>query len=58
MENNTIKKGSKGTLVKILQKYLSLAEDGIFGAITEEAVKDFQKRHGLTVDGSRTQYLG
>lgn len=51
MENNTIKKGSKGTSVKILQKYLSLAEDGIFGAITEEAVKDFQKRHGLTVDG-------
>ncbi|EAW38868.1 peptidoglycan-binding protein [Lyngbya sp. PCC 8106] len=28
-----------------------LVEDGIFGATTEAAVKEFQKKSGLTVDG-------
>ena len=48
---NTIKKGSQGNDVKYLQTYLHLMPDGIFGPLTEEAVKDFQKSHGLTVDG-------
>lgn len=47
----TLKLGSKGSDVKILQTKLNLIADGIFGKITEEAVKDFQKLHGLTVDG-------
>lgn len=45
------KKGSKGEIVKQIQKALNLYPDGIFGSITEEAVKAFQKKHGLTVDG-------
>jgi predicted chitinase/peptidoglycan hydrolase-like protein with peptidoglycan-binding domain len=40
--------------VRRWQKLLGFSEkdqDGIFGAITEEAVKMFQRRHGLTVTG-------
>lgn len=47
----TLKLGSKGNEVKILQNKLNLIEDGIFGPITEEAVKDFQKRNNLIADG-------
>ena len=47
----TLKKGSKSEEVKTLQKHLNLAQDGIFGDITQEAVKAFQKAHNLTVDG-------
>lgn len=46
-----LKKGSKGEDVKKLQRFLHLYEDGVFGPITEEAVKVFQKSHGLTMDG-------
>lgn len=46
-----LKKGNRGEDVKVLQKLLYLKEDGIFGDLTEEAVKDFQKANGLTVDG-------
>ncbi len=45
------KKGSKGEVVKQIQKALHLYPDGIFGSLTEEAVKEFQKDNGLTVDG-------
>ena len=37
--------------MKRLQAALNLVQDGIFGAITEEAVKAFQKAHGLVPDG-------
>jgi len=47
----TIKKGSTGDDVKTLQSSLHLVTDGIFGRITEEAVKDFQKKNGLKADG-------
>lgn len=47
----TLKKGSKGEEVKTLQSKLNLIADGIFGPITEEAVKAFQKANGLTADG-------
>src|SRR3954468_23611069 len=43
-----------GDAVRRLQKLLGFPEaeqDGIFGARTEEAVKQFQRRHGLTVTG-------
>lgn len=47
----TVKLGSRGEDVKVLQKKLNLSADGIFGPLTEEAVKAFQKANGLTVDG-------
>lgn len=46
-----LKKGSRGNDVKTLQRLLHLYEDGIFGALTEEAVKEFQEAHGLVADG-------
>ena len=46
-----LSKGSRGELVKRLQAALNLVQDGIFGAVTEEAVKAFQKTHGLVPDG-------
>lgn len=45
------KKGDKGTKVRVIQRLLNLIPDGIYGALTEEAVKDFQEQHGLKVDG-------
>ena len=45
------KKGSRGEIVKQIQKALHLLPDGIFGQLTEDAVKTFQRIHGLTPDG-------
>ena len=46
-----LKLGSIGNEVKALQEKLNLKADGIFGPLTEEAVKDFQRSNGLKVDG-------
>ena len=54
-----LKNGSSGDAVKTLQENLlrlgyalpRYGADGKFGSETEEAVKAFQKAHGLTVDG-------
>jgi hypothetical protein len=46
-----LKKGSKGESVKTLQEFLKLTADGDFGTKTEAAVKEWQKSHGLMVDG-------
>lgn len=46
-----LKLGSRGNEVKALQEKLNLRADGIFGPLTEEAVKDFQRSNGLEVDG-------
>ncbi|MBQ3484962.1 MAG: peptidoglycan-binding protein [Clostridia bacterium] len=52
-----VQMGSQGTTVKNVQKrlkelgYLTGSADGAFGKKTEEAVKAFQKRNGLTADG-------
>lgn len=46
-----LKLGSRSNEVKALQEKLNLKADGIFGPITEEAVKDFQRSNGLEVDG-------
>lgn len=47
----TIKKGDRGDDVKTLQKALKIDADGVFGPLTEKAVKDFQKSKGLDADG-------
>lgn len=47
----TYKKGDKGEMVKQIQRALHLLPDGIFGKITEEAVRAFQAENGLKVDG-------
>lgn len=53
----SLKKGSKGNNVKLLQMFLNwalntkLSIDGVFGANTEKAVKQFQKLVGITIDG-------
>ena len=52
----TLRKGAKGELVTQLQDLLykdgfDLEVDGIFGPITLKRVKEFQKKHGLVVDG-------
>ncbi len=52
----TLKYGSTGEQVKELQAALNrhgynLTVDGVFGAKTSTAVKDFQTRKGLVVDG-------
>jgi len=44
-------KGSRGEAVKRIQAALHLAQDGIFGSVTEEAVIAFQKANGLKADG-------
>ena len=55
-DNSSLKKGSKGDKVKELQTKLNkvgnnLVVDGSFGSATEKAVKEFQKKYNLTVDG-------
>ncbi|WP_306437922.1 phage tail tape measure protein [Priestia megaterium] len=45
------KYGSRGSMVKEIQKILGVAVDGIFGKNTLAAVKKFQKTMGLAIDG-------
>ena len=48
---NTIKLGSKGDDVKLLQKYLGVTVDGNFGPITDRKVREWQKANDLLPDG-------
>lgn len=56
-EAATLKQGSSGSLVKTVQKklknwgYYTGEVDGIYGSGTVKAVKYFQEKNGLTVDG-------
>jgi len=50
-EHPTLKRGMSGKAVKELQMLLGINTDGIFGCLTETAVRLFQKQHGLTEDG-------
>ncbi len=47
----TLRRGSKGADVRILQQRLGITADGDFGPQTDAAVRAFQARNGLTVDG-------
>lgn len=52
----TVKLGSRGDAVKRLQMLLNangarLATDGIFGRMTDAAVRAYQRKHELAVDG-------
>ena len=49
--------GSTGSAVRAVQQNLNvfgagLAVDGIFGPLTQAAVREFQATHGLVVDGA------
>ena len=46
-----LQKGSKGDLVKKMQVALGIGADGDFGQGTENALKKWQDRNGLTPDG-------
>lgn len=45
------KLGSRGEVVKQIQKALHLVPDGVFGPLTQEALVTWQREHGLTPDG-------
>ena len=45
------KRGSRGEVVRQIQKALKLYPDGIYGVLTEERVRAFQRDNGLKVDG-------
>lgn len=51
-----LKKGDTGKEVGFLQKLLIIKIDCIFGEKTENAVKEYQKSHGLTQDGIVGKY--
>ena len=50
-EFKPFKIGAKGSSVKTIQESLGLKADGDFGPGTDKAVKSFQKKNGLTVNG-------
>jgi hypothetical protein len=48
----TLRRGATGELVKQVQQKCGVAVvDGVFGAMTEAAVRDFQRAHDLVPDG-------
>jgi peptidoglycan hydrolase-like protein with peptidoglycan-binding domain len=53
----TVKKGTRGTDVKHVQKFLNwcigskLDVDGVCGGLTDKAIRKYQKQYGLKVDG-------
>ncbi|MGI6706606.1 MAG: peptidoglycan-binding domain-containing protein [Clostridia bacterium] len=56
-KSTLLKRGMRGSAVKDLQQklknkgYYKSSVDGIFGSLTEKAVRNFQKSVGITVDG-------
>jgi hypothetical protein len=46
-----LKEGSRGADVKVLQRKLGVATDGVFGPLTKKAVIGFQVKHELEANG-------
>jgi peptidoglycan hydrolase-like protein with peptidoglycan-binding domain len=46
-----VKRGDRGSAVRAIQQELGIPADGVFGPMTERAVKRFQSRHNLVPDG-------
>lgn len=46
-----LKLGSRGNEVKEVQIFLEIEADGVFGKLTEQAIKKFQIKQGLEADG-------
>jgi hypothetical protein len=51
MERPTLERGDIGSQVMVVQRYLEVEDDGIFGADTERVVLEFQTSQDLDVDG-------
>lgn len=47
----TYREGSRGPVVAMIQKKIGAYPDSIWGPVTTECLKAWQKAHGLTVDG-------
>lgn len=47
----TLRRGSLGDLVKVVQRKCDVDADGVFGAGTEAAVRAFQRVHAMVPDG-------
>ena len=46
-----IKRGSRGAVVSFVQEKVKVSQDGICGAKTVAAIRKYQRKHGLSVDG-------
>ena len=46
-----VRKGARGNITRLLQERLGVAQDGIFGNNTYNAVYNFQRNKGLSADG-------
>lgn len=52
VEKSVLRRGARGhTDIEILQRLVGINDDGVFGPITEQRVRDVQRWHRLTVDG-------
>lgn len=51
MKKIKIRRGRRGQVVKFVQKIVGTKQDGIYGSKTAAAVKRYQRKHKLTVDG-------
>lgn len=46
-----VKRGDRGPAVRSIQREVGITDDGVFGVMTERAVKRFQGGHDLVPDG-------
>jgi hypothetical protein len=57
--SRTLKRGSKGADVGVLQRFLGIKDDGVFGPLTQEAVERYQAMRHLKKTGiADAQTLG
>lgn len=46
-----LRKGARGVYVNLLQRLLGIEADGKYGGGTEKALREYQRKYGLQVDG-------